>query len=410
LHIETIKKGVLMSNKQLEKNMKQVLAGLNKMRDDQEAKEYQTLWGNISVPFTLREGMNRFKKYELDDIRKNLHIQGVSSLKKAELIEVLEERITALDTLLLLWDAERIGWLIDIAKNGGFLPAGNMDREQVRYFRKTGVIYSGSYKGQEVLAVPEELIQPIKKLASDSMFMTVIKKNTEWLKLTRGILYYYGTLSFPTLIEMLEKYTGESLPLRQYLDVMHEAKSYRKHNVMQDEEGFSNGKVLDSKRVKQEHKLRSNLEFYPFTKEQLLAAGEPDFVDRNQSYVQLVNYFLNHFNVERVEAEHFAEECVYATKIGEGPNEVMAFLSKSFELDSLEAARGVMDHVVQLMNNTRQWFLKGHTPLELSNKERSPQQLLPSSGATQKNEAVKVGRNEPCPCGSGKKSKKCCGR
>lgn len=30
--------------------------------------------------------------------------------------------------------------------------------------------------------------------------------------------------------------------------------------------------------------------------------------------------------------------------------------------------------------------------------------------ATQRNEGPKVGRNDPCPCGSGKKYKKCCGR
>ncbi|HHL2060062.1 TPA: SEC-C metal-binding domain-containing protein, partial [Clostridium perfringens] len=29
---------------------------------------------------------------------------------------------------------------------------------------------------------------------------------------------------------------------------------------------------------------------------------------------------------------------------------------------------------------------------------------------TVRNEEVKVGRNEPCPCGSGKKYKKCCGK
>jgi len=34
--------------------------------------------------------------------------------------------------------------------------------------------------------------------------------------------------------------------------------------------------------------------------------------------------------------------------------------------------------------------------------------LVPPS--TQQHEAPKVGRNEPCPCGSGKKYKKCCGR
>ncbi|HEY5957001.1 MAG TPA: SEC-C metal-binding domain-containing protein, partial [Polyangiaceae bacterium] len=33
----------------------------------------------------------------------------------------------------------------------------------------------------------------------------------------------------------------------------------------------------------------------------------------------------------------------------------------------------------------------------------------PNAQATVRREAPKVGRNDPCPCGSGKKSKKCCG-
>ena len=30
--------------------------------------------------------------------------------------------------------------------------------------------------------------------------------------------------------------------------------------------------------------------------------------------------------------------------------------------------------------------------------------------SSEKNPIVKVGRNDPCPCGSGKKYKRCCGR
>jgi len=34
---------------------------------------------------------------------------------------------------------------------------------------------------------------------------------------------------------------------------------------------------------------------------------------------------------------------------------------------------------------------------------------MPSQGQTVRRESPKVGRNDPCPCGSGKKYKKCCG-
>ena len=36
--------------------------------------------------------------------------------------------------------------------------------------------------------------------------------------------------------------------------------------------------------------------------------------------------------------------------------------------------------------------------------------LFPRKAETYRREAPKVGRNDPCPCGSGKKYKKCCGR
>ncbi|HUT52494.1 MAG TPA: DUF1186 domain-containing protein [bacterium] len=40
----------------------------------------------------------------------------------------------------------------------------------------------------------------------------------------------------------------------------------------------------------------------------------------------------------------------------------------------------------------------------------SPDTVIRSGGGTYIREAPKVGRNDPCPCGSGKKYKKCCGK
>lgn len=51
--------------------------------------------------------------------------------------------------------------------------------------------------------------------------------------------------------------------------------------------------------------------------------------------------------------------------------------------------------------------------LERLDEERKRRRALatasPAAG-TVRREGVKVGRNDPCPCGSGKKFKKCCGQ
>ncbi|WP_242833746.1 SEC-C metal-binding domain-containing protein [Desulfosporosinus sp. OT] len=75
--------------------------------------------------------------------------------------------------------------------------------------------------------------------------------------------------------------------------------------------------------------------------------------------------------------------------------------------DNLEQAGAIMLLIVDVRNNTRLWTNYGHTPNELSSREKSNLRLLPS---VQTKYIQKVGRNDPCPCGSGKKYKKCCGR
>ncbi len=59
--------------------------------------------------------------------------------------------------------------------------------------------------------------------------------------------------------------------------------------------------------------------------------------------------------------------------------------------------------IIELRNNTRLWMHNGHTPNEIHANARHVGQNEPVK-------VVKIGRNEPCPCGSGKKYKKCCGR
>ncbi|UJL48205.1 SEC-C domain-containing protein [Virgibacillus sp. NKC19-16] len=396
----------------MELTMKNMLAGMKEHRAEMEKKQYKKHWKNIKVPFNLHEGLNNYTKDELADIRSYLDIKNASSLKKAELINLLQETIPdKLERVCQLWDTDRFKLLTNIAENGGFIVTTEEDIqvEQIRYLRRTGLIYTGTFEGKQVLAVPEELIEPILALKNNIKVRANVKRNTMWIKLTRGILYYYGTLNSPKLVEMVENHMNEPVDLRDYYFVMHDSNAYCKQLHI-DEDGFSNGRVFDPKEVKQEHKARSDIPYYPFTKQQLLRAGEPEFVERNNSYMKLVSYLTKNFDITKAEADGIAEECVYATRIGDGPNEVMGFLSQTFEFNSTEKVQAVMDKVVELMNNTREWFLKGYTSSELFEQEKKALQPLPASKKNESKKSVKVGRNDPCPCGSGKKYKKCCGK
>jgi uncharacterized protein YchJ len=73
-----------------------------------------------------------------------------------------------------------------------------------------------------------------------------------------------------------------------------------------------------------------------------------------------------------------------------------------------ETVQGVVDCFSQKINRNPDFFKKRATSMKqkgqeiLEKRERQVSQF--------KQDMVKPGRNDPCPCGSGKKYKKCCGR
>ena len=58
-------------------------------------------------------------------------------------------------------------------------------------------------------------------------------------------------------------------------------------------------------------------------------------------------------------------------------------------------------------NSLRLWILKGHTPQEIISCHLDPAERKTAVSASRQKKK-KVGRNDPCPCGSGKKYKNCC--
>ena len=91
------------------------------------------------------------------------------------------------------------------------------------------------------------------------------------------------------------------------------------------------------------------------------------------------------------------------------PNQVLEFLQSQMDIADLELLKAFMAHIMILHNTTRQWELKGYTPDELSASRSGKAAASAKADVIDLTTRKSVGRNDPCPCGSGKKYKKCCG-
>ncbi|WP_052835392.1 YecA family protein, partial [Syntrophaceticus schinkii] len=96
--------------------------------------------------------------------------------------------------------------------------------------------------------------------------------------------------------------------------------------------------------------------------------------------------------------------------------QLVEYFLYDLEFDSFDELQPFINLVNGMANNTPQWILRGWTSFEVFERyEKHNLQPLPEPpfdfmGSRIGGKATpKVGRNEPCPCGSGKKYKKCCG-
>lgn len=280
------------------------LKAREKMKADLADKRYKKNWRSVKIPFTLEEGLSNYTKDQLMNITKYWGIKNVSSLKKAELVNVLQEGITKnINQICRTWDEDRFLLLIKMAENGGFAVTSDEEiEEQISYFHRTGVIYTGTFEGKQVLAVAKDLVEPILSMKNNLQFRAMVKRNTEWIKLTKGLLYYYGTVNSPKAAEMVEEYIKSRVDFNEFFSVIYEANDFDE-DIMVDVEGFSHGSATDPKRIKQEKEARSDLPYYPFSKQALLKAGEPYYIERNKYYHGLVSYLVKNYNITKSEAD-----------------------------------------------------------------------------------------------------------
>jgi hypothetical protein len=388
---------VKKDKKLTKKEIKTLQDGLREMRRRaflRAIKEERKLWASLDDSPTFHDLLSRLTKEELYAICSSLKLKGMSALNKSELIAGLEKQFSArLPRLFNLLDETRYKILKKMSNRGGrtYFPT---DPQHLVYFKRRGLIFTGMIDEEKVLITPPEVLDVFRQIDGDS-YREKVRKNTELIQFTQGLLFYYGTLSLAEYQDMLQNHLDVPYTLVEIMDLLEDAQAF--HQTFRfDAEGISEYRVLNSREIKEEHRARPDLPFYPFTKAQLLRAGEPGFVDRNFSFRAFVRFIQENYIIGRDEAELIVEECVEGVVTGQSLQEILEYLQVHLEIPNLELLNKIASHLVELMNNTKQWILKGYSPYEISPRGRTSVQ-------------PKVSRNAPCPCGSGKKYKRCCG-
>ncbi len=158
--------------------------------------------------------------------------------------------------------------------------------------------------------------------------------------------------------------------------------------------------------------------FYIPEQEELLKYKSDSYFEENTQYKMLLQYIeKNIFHGDSFKAQMLGEDIQMICQYGFEAQKVVDTLNlRGVDFKNVDQANEVMKLVMDLANNTRIWENNGHTPTELFEKdEKSNLRPLPkdrfnynASNVVDIKTKRKMPRNDPCPCGSGKKYKKCC--
>jgi len=382
----------------------------------EESRE-KRLWKEVNIPCSLHEALNGLTKDEMDKIRKNYDFKNLSALKKPALAAELARLIPLkFKRVIYTLDQGRYDFIKMILKNSGVVPGIGISVPNAEAFMRYSMVFPGIYENKKVLYIPTELMG-IFTQADDNELERVVRRNTEWIRLTHGMLYYYGVMEPWLIKERIEELTGGKIDFTEYLEVMSFACDFY-GQARSTPYGFKDDRVFDAKKIMQEHEMRQSVAYYPFTKKQLLKAGDPDYVDRTPRMNSFISFLSEYYRLTDQEIKEIASQIINMINSDSQPALMIQYLQSCLEFPSFEFTQVLTAKIMELYNDTRQWALKGHTPNELFQEEKrflKPLPEVPFKSVQPKAKVIdlavrtKVGRNDPCPCGSGKKYKKCCG-
>lgn len=147
-------------------------------------------------------------------------------------------------------------------------------------------------------------------------------------------------------------------------------------------------------------------------KNELLKYIDEGYFEKTKQYNDLLKYVENNFfKGEEEKAEWLCEDIHGICEFGANIQIIFnTFNYRGISFKDMEQANEVLQLVMNLSNNIRIWENNGYTPQEIFEKFEKPKlRPLPDKPFEFKTfKKEKIGRNDPCPCGSGKKYKKCC--
>ena len=398
---------------ELEKTAKQRLEELQKqMQEEAEKRKKQLMKREVPTRRTLKNALATMTRQELDDIRYNVGLSGTSSMNKAELIEKLVPAIVEFSrTWFVSLLDEQYQAFRHLETKKGISSEFRADELRLDYFQSLGLMVCGAHKGELAWYMPKEIMEEFRQLDQNQAFRKAVELNNDVFRVAAGLLFYYGVMDYDRLFAKVRQHleiSTEDLSFSDFMKVMFNGSCWQR-NVRTSEHVAYYCTVMDPGKIL-EAQDKIGVGFAKLSYGQVYDAGEEDYIEATNEYKGLAQFFMAAYKMDVLRAAEVVGQITILLQNGGEMKDILAYIEKLGEPENEKDMEALSPLLIGFHQSLRMWKLKGHTPTEIVTGKLDPEggEIISFEAARRKK--AKVGRNDPCPCGSGKKYKNCCMR
>ncbi|MDO5291444.1 MAG: Rho termination factor N-terminal domain-containing protein [bacterium] len=358
----------------------------------------------------IRELLAKKKVTDLREIAKASGLKGYSKLKKDDLTSLIEEAII---------NEEYVQKVVFFANNRELALFERKLTENVPFVEDDIISYLYMYKSlfyfmnEENPDENEFLIPDDIKALYEKVFTKEFKSKRDRFQLVADYIVananMYGMVPVEQVVKTFNEQNKTQTNGEEVLKVYNLISGVKQifyklvdgqfvHEAVLEENGMS---ILAGK--------QGNKPYYVPSKEILINYAREEYFERSMAFEALVAFLEHNVIEDDILTEKICTEIQYLYCFGEELQQGITVLEDygiEMEEDQLKI---VIDLLVNVYNNSRFWENRGFSPVEMNAIENVDAAVGISANNTIE-KAKKVGRNDKCPCGSGKKYKFCCGK
>ncbi len=356
----------------------------------------------------LEDIFSDFRKEELLEMAKEKGIKGISKCNKKVLIEKIVHFMLQPESM-----EHYFSYLLDRELADFETLIKEPEKQDVSELQYLSKLYEVSYIGMleiGIYAVPKDVVEAYQAIKTEE-FEKKRRRNSYFLSCLRAASLLYGIVPVRIILEMMktnpkieiteqEIYEElERLPF-EYNDYILVGDMIYSELLYPDDRGLLNAQAGN--------------EYYIPTMEEIIDLGTFGYLPNQKEFKKLVYFLQNQLGLFKEEAEWIT--AVIQTRICGSCDieEIFEYLEEEdLYIETQKQMEKLADLVVNFWNHTRMITNRGFTPAEMTRKSKTQKLPLREENNIINFEIAKnkkIYPNEPCPCGSGKKYKNCCGR